>query len=343
MDATDCVNCQLFVGPVDGAALFTRVRGCQVAVACQQFRARACTDTEFGLYCATVPSVADCSGLRVGCWVGAYPGLTTHFAAASLDPSANAWTRVEDATPVPDGGDGFPAPPFPPRPQAPPFEVVGEAHHYREVPLAGRPPPDKPVPGPTGVTYTPSETALASVASGGVEEVVAAAAEAAADAAAAAVPPPPPAAAAVAVDTPTMHPPIDAVDAAFADANGDAADAAPAPPHVAPLPTDAAETEGRAAAAATAAAHLRDFYAAREARVASAAASAKAAAPPAPRAPAPAAATTTAGSGDWGRVLDLIDLDALRPGGGELSRFKAAMLTAKARGLPLSRGGRKAE
>ena len=340
MDATDCVNCQLFVGPVDGAALFTSVRGCQVAVACQQFRARACTDTEFGLYCATVPSVADCSGLRVGCWVGAYPGLTAHFGAASLDPSANAWARVEDATPAPEGGDSAPPSPFPPRPQPPPFEVLKEAHHYWEVPLAGRPPPDNPVPGPTGVTYTPSETALASVTSGGVEEVVAAAAEEAAEAAAA-VAAPPAAAAAVAVDTAPVHPSIDVVDAAFADANGEAAPAPP--PHAAPLPTDAAETAGRAAASATAASHLRDFYAARDARVTAAAASAEAAPAPAPRAPPPTTTTTTAGSGDWGRVLDLIDLDAPRPGGGDLSRFKAAMLTAKARGLPLSRGGRTAE
>ena len=40
-----------------------------------------------------------------------------------------------------------------------------------------------------------------------------------------------------------------------------------------------------------------------------------------------------------GRVLELVDLDAPRVGGGDLSRFKAAMLTAKAKGLPLSRGG----
>lgn len=38
----------LHAGPVDGAAIFTKCTGCQVAVACQQFQARNCNDIEFG-------------------------------------------------------------------------------------------------------------------------------------------------------------------------------------------------------------------------------------------------------------------------------------------------------
>ena len=32
--------------------------------------------------------------LRFTCWMGAYPGLTEHFAKANLDPKANQWDKV---------------------------------------------------------------------------------------------------------------------------------------------------------------------------------------------------------------------------------------------------------
>ncbi len=38
----------------------------------------------------------DCphADLRFTCWMGAYPGLTEHFAKANLDPKANQWDKV---------------------------------------------------------------------------------------------------------------------------------------------------------------------------------------------------------------------------------------------------------
>lgn len=69
VEATNCRDCQLFVGPVDGAAIFDSCSGCTVAVASQQFQARGCRDVEFGVYCATAPTVRGCKGVRVGCWV----------------------------------------------------------------------------------------------------------------------------------------------------------------------------------------------------------------------------------------------------------------------------------
>ena len=66
----------------------------QVAVAAQQFQAKACTDVEFGLYCATQPTVAASTGLRFSCWMGAYPGLAAHFRAAGLNPGNNHWDKV---------------------------------------------------------------------------------------------------------------------------------------------------------------------------------------------------------------------------------------------------------
>ena len=69
VEASNCRDCQIFVGPVDGAAIFDSCEGCTVAVASQQFQARGCEDVEFGLYCATAPTVRGCKGVKVGCWV----------------------------------------------------------------------------------------------------------------------------------------------------------------------------------------------------------------------------------------------------------------------------------
>lgn len=69
-------------------------RAAQVAVAAQQFQAKACMDVEFGLYCATQPTVAASTGLRFSCWMGAYPGLAAHFRSAGLNPGNNHWDKA---------------------------------------------------------------------------------------------------------------------------------------------------------------------------------------------------------------------------------------------------------
>ena len=50
-----------------------------------------------GLYCATRPTIQDCSSVRFSCWMGAYPTLSGHFAAANLDPQSNMWDKVRPA------------------------------------------------------------------------------------------------------------------------------------------------------------------------------------------------------------------------------------------------------
>jgi hypothetical protein len=79
---------------VDGPAIFNHVENCHVAVACQQLQVKNSTDTEFGLYCATKPTIVGSKDIRFTCWMGAYPGLTEHFVRANLDPKANQWDKV---------------------------------------------------------------------------------------------------------------------------------------------------------------------------------------------------------------------------------------------------------
>jgi hypothetical protein len=111
----------------------------QVAVACQQFQAKGCALCEFWLYCATGPSLSGCTGIRISCWAGAYPGLTAHFAAANLDPRNNHWLDIYDA------GTEAGAPPG--------FEVLTMPMPWWEVPLEGAAPPDNPVPRMDGSKY----------------------------------------------------------------------------------------------------------------------------------------------------------------------------------------------
>ena len=79
---------------MDGPAIFDNVRDCQISVASQQFQVRNSTATEFGLYCATKPTIEHSRDLRFTCWMGAYPGLTEHFHKANLDPKVNQWDKV---------------------------------------------------------------------------------------------------------------------------------------------------------------------------------------------------------------------------------------------------------
>ncbi|PSC71693.1 tubulin binding cofactor [Micractinium conductrix] len=142
VEVADCVNCQIFIGPVDGPALFEGCSNCQVAVAAHLFKANACSTCEFGLYSSTQPALSGCTGIRIACWSGAYPGATQHFAAANLDPQNNQWNKVYDAD-AEEGG-------------APNFELLSEPAPYWEVPLEGQGPPESPVPGPTGAMYQPT-------------------------------------------------------------------------------------------------------------------------------------------------------------------------------------------
>jgi hypothetical protein len=47
-----------------------------------------------GLFSATQPAISGCSGIRIGCWTGAYAQLSRHFVAANLDPGANQWNKA---------------------------------------------------------------------------------------------------------------------------------------------------------------------------------------------------------------------------------------------------------
>jgi protein XRP2 len=100
VEVSNCENCQIFIGPVDGPALFQGCRNCHVTSASQQFQAKECTRCDFGLYCATGPTLNLCQEITIGCWSGAYAGCSSHFHKANLDPIKNDFGKVYDASQV---------------------------------------------------------------------------------------------------------------------------------------------------------------------------------------------------------------------------------------------------
>jgi protein XRP2 len=304
VEVSNCANCQIFIGPVDGPAIFTGCTNVQVSVASQQFQAKGCADSQFALYCATGPSISSSRGIKISCWTGAYPGLTAHFAAASLDPAANHWQNVYDASAPLDGPPNYTMDPTP----SPAWEV----------PLEGiDAPPDNPVPGPDGAAYAyappavsaPLDDAFFGGGDAGDTEAHAAAFPAenghGAGAAAAAAPPP------AAADT---EPPSTAAARERLSAR---------------LAAQAREeAEKKAAATTAAAAYLRQFYEARSA--ARAERLARGRAETGARGGA-AAEAGPEGRHPWERAISMIDFNAARPSGTDLSRFKSVLLAAKGR------------
>lgn len=307
VEVTNCSNCQIFVGPVDGPAIFDGVRNCSVAVACQQFQAKGCKDVEFGLYCATQPSLSSSRGIRIAPWAGAYPGLTAHFAAANLDPSAaaNHWNKVYDA----QSGDSGSAEPN--------FEVVAGADEWWEVPLEGAGPPDNPVPRPDGSLYSPPAGPRGFDA-GSFEEETPAPVEA-----------PAPLQNGGGAHAPSQAQetvPSGMLDPAASDEHPRVT-AAKQKLQARLAEQARAEAAKKAEAAAAAAKYLESFYEKRNRT--------KAERIKAIRKEAEAKATPESGpqgSNEWERTISLLDLNASRPSGTDLSRFKAVLLSLKAQG-----------
>lgn len=154
VEVKNVTNCQIFIGPVDGAAIFEAVSGSRIAVAAHQFQAKAVSDTSFEMYVATRPTLHGCSNVRIGCWRGSYPGLERQFAEANLDPSRNHWQEAKDIS----SGDG----------DAATFELVNDVQPW-DAPLdSDFTEPENPVPFTTsgnGNGASPSPP-LSSVANG---------------------------------------------------------------------------------------------------------------------------------------------------------------------------------
>ncbi|KAG7671141.1 hypothetical protein KSW81_003280 [Nannochloris sp. 'desiccata'] len=308
VDVTNCVNCQIFIGPVDGPAIFDSCQNCNVAVACQQFQVKGCTDCAFGLYCATVPTISGCSSIKVSCWSGAYAGLNAHFASANLDPTKNQWNKIYDASAVND--------------QPPNFVLNEDAAEPWEVTVEGADgPAENPVPGPVAAAPVVTTVAVEDISNG------------------------------------LQNASLDPLKAVFPSENGNnnnnntgategtttqnssAADAAGY--DYEPPSTEVArdqlqerlsaqsreEAEKRAAAQAAAARYLEEFYekrnSSRDARIAQG------------RDELARRGSTEAGpEGEsvWEKAISMVDFNAARPGGIDLSRFKSVLFACKEKG-----------
>ncbi|CAM9324867.1 unnamed protein product [Ectocarpus fasciculatus] len=121
-----CTDCRVFAGPCESRRDTTKISfcmDCTVVVACQQFRARDCTDCTFFLFSATQPVIESSAGLRFACYTLDYFSLAGQFAAAKLSVWNNKWSQIYNFT---GGGEGD-------------WSCLPEGSHHRDFTTRGLP------------------------------------------------------------------------------------------------------------------------------------------------------------------------------------------------------------
>ncbi|CAL1547400.1 unnamed protein product, partial [Lymnaea stagnalis] len=98
----DCVNCNIFLGPIKSSVFIRDCKQCRVAVACQQYRTRDCFQIDTFLLCCTQPIIESSSRMKFTCFRYYYSQLESHFKSAGLSVYNNNWSNIHDFTPVPE-------------------------------------------------------------------------------------------------------------------------------------------------------------------------------------------------------------------------------------------------
>lgn len=101
LNADDCEDCTLVIGPCCSSVFLRNFKRCKIAVACQQFRTRQLQDCTVLIYSQTRPIIESSRSLRFGCYPLAYNGLLEQMALSGLSPLCNPWSAVHDFTPSP--------------------------------------------------------------------------------------------------------------------------------------------------------------------------------------------------------------------------------------------------
>jgi len=92
----DVNRCKVMIGPSCESVFIRNCSDCVFTVACKQLRTRDCHRCTFFLYCKTDPVIETSSWLKFAPFNGAYPGLTSQFASANLNPAENKWLNIFD-------------------------------------------------------------------------------------------------------------------------------------------------------------------------------------------------------------------------------------------------------
>lgn len=92
----ECERCRIFVGPVETSLFVRNCKSCDTIMACQQFRARDCTDCKFALFSTTEPIIETSKNMQFACFDFSYFSLRAQFASAGLKLWNNKWWMVYD-------------------------------------------------------------------------------------------------------------------------------------------------------------------------------------------------------------------------------------------------------
>lgn len=91
-----CVDCTIFIAASSNSVFLRNCTNCRVTLACKQLRTRDLAGCTIFLYSKTDPVIEATTGLQLGEFNAACPGLEAAFAAANLQPENNHWRRVFD-------------------------------------------------------------------------------------------------------------------------------------------------------------------------------------------------------------------------------------------------------
>ncbi|KAH9493084.1 Protein Xrp2 [Bulinus truncatus] len=97
----DCINCNIFLGPIKSSVFIRDCKQCRVIVACQQYRTRDCFQIDTFLLCGTQPIIESSSRMRFACFRYYYTQLESQFKTSGLSIFNNNWSNIHDFTPVP--------------------------------------------------------------------------------------------------------------------------------------------------------------------------------------------------------------------------------------------------
>eukprot|EP00899_Mesostigma_viride_P001424 jgi/Mesvir1/11282/Mv01076-RA.1 len=97
----NCINCRIFIGPVESSIFIRGCKGCKCAFVCRQFRTRDCKEVDMLLFCTTRPVIEASSGMRFGCFDVNYRGIQEHLDLVKMSRWRNHWSYIHDFTPKP--------------------------------------------------------------------------------------------------------------------------------------------------------------------------------------------------------------------------------------------------
>jgi protein XRP2 len=113
-----CNNCKFYIGPITASLFIRNCTGCEITVACSQFRSRDLNQSTVYLYSPNDPIIESSTDLTFGPWNLKYTNLGAQSETAkiigefrddegTMMMKVNKWNQIFDFTTKPDGQKNY--------------------------------------------------------------------------------------------------------------------------------------------------------------------------------------------------------------------------------------------